>query len=147
MATLTQIRDELKTVLKNNIDGLHVYSTVEDAVNFPAAVVMPSPNLDIKTVKYGMSMARGHDEWHVNIYILIPRGADVAAAQDQLDQYLSGSGPKSIREVLWTNAALLPDGTDVSVESASGYGGNFETGNTPCVGAIIQTTILSPGTA
>lgn len=148
MATLGAIRDALKTTLKTNISGLHVYDTVEDAVNYPAAVVMPDPSVERKTVEYGKSMGRGHYEWHLNIYLLVPRGTDVRAAQKQLDQYISGSGAKSVPNVLWVNSGLgLEDGTDCTATAASGYGGRFDVDNTSSVGACIHTTIISPGTA
>ncbi len=146
MATLGEIRAALKSTLKTYIAGLHVYDTVADAVNYPAAVVMPSSTLDNKTVVFGKSMARGLDEWHINCYILVPRGTDAQASQKQLDQYLSSSGPKSVRTVLWEHADLgLTDGTDCTLESASGYGGRFDTDNTSSVGVCFHTTIITPG--
>ena len=40
MSSLTEIRDALKNTISRN--GLHVYETVADVTNSPAAVIAPS---------------------------------------------------------------------------------------------------------
>jgi hypothetical protein len=144
VASLEAIRDGLKITLKANIANLHVYDTVPDVTNLPAIVVMPDPE---NTVDFTKAFQRGHDEWRINLFVLVPR-VDARAAQEQLDKFLAGSGPKSVRQVIYQHPEIgLSDGTDVTVTGAKGYGGNFDSANTSMVGVVMRLTVLTPGTA
>jgi hypothetical protein len=144
LATLEEIRDGIKSTLKASLSNLHVYDTVPDVTNLPAVVVMPDPE---NTVDFATSFRRGHDEWHILLFILVP-SQDRRAAQDQLDRFLTGAGPKSVREVIYNNPGLgLIDGTDATVVGAKSYGGNFDSANTSMVGVILRLKVISPATA
>lgn len=145
MASLSAIRDGIKTVIKGQISTMNVYDTVADVTHLPAIIVGVDPK---ESADFTGAMGRGMDTWNILVYILVARGTDVVAAQEQLDQYLSGGGPKSVREALWNRPELaLSDGTDLTVVGLEKYGGSFDTANIPCVGAILRTVVRTPGTA
>lgn len=145
MATLQAIRDGIKMVTTGQISSLHGYDTVPDVTQLPAFVVGVDPK---ESCDFTGAMGRGMDTWNILIYILVARGSDVRAAQEQLDQYLTGGGSKSVREALWNRSDLgLNDGTDLTVTGLERYGGSFDTANIPCIGAIVRTIVRTPGTA
>ena len=144
MATLQAIRDGIANVIKGQIPSLHVYDTVPDATNFPAVIVQPDPK---KSADLQGAFARGMDTWHVLIYVLVPRGTDVRAAQEKLDRFITGGGDRSVREALWNRPDLGLAETDLNAVGVEAYGGSFDTANTPCLGAILRTEVRTSGRA
>lgn len=145
MASLTEVRAALKATLKAAITDLNVYSEVPDVQQLPAVVVMPAaPSLSGLACNFNGSFGRGMDEWTLDLYVLVGR-TDGALAQQRLDPYVTGKGPKSIREILFQNAAIgLSDGTDVHAEGIRLYGGFFETAGIAHVGAVLRITVRTP---
>lgn len=141
MATLSEIKDALDRTVENRIPGIKGYGDVTDVVQLPAMVVMPARD----TADFTGAMGRGMDTWNFDLYLLVARG-EVTVAQNLLDQYISGSGDKSIREVIWKNADLgLSDGTDAMVTRVMEYGGKFQTARIEHVGAIVRVVVRTPG--
>jgi hypothetical protein len=98
-----------------------------------------------ETANFDGAMGRGMDTWRFDLFVLVQRG-EFSVAQKQLDEYLSGSGDKSIRQVFFNNADLgLGDGTDANVDGVRDYGGKFETARMQHVGAIVRLTVRTPG--
>ena len=59
MATLSEIRDGLKTTV-GNISGIRCYDTVPDnAINFPVAIFIPS------AIEFDLAMQRGYRSLHI----------------------------------------------------------------------------------
>lgn len=144
MATLGEIRAGIKQAIQAEIDGMNVYNNVNDAVNSPACVVMPDPK---EAAQFTKAMARGHDEWFINVYILVAR-TEAQDAQNKLDRYVSGAGQNSVRQAIYTHGDLfLEDGTDATPLSINGYGGSFDVANTNYVGAVLRLSVITPGTA
>jgi len=142
MATLAEIRFGIKEVLQEAIEGMHVYDDVMDVVQSPACVVQPDPK---QTAEFDQAMARGHDKWYINVYILVARN-DTKSAQQKLDALVSGAGDRSVREALWNEDLGLP-GTVCSTMGLSGYGGSFDVAATNYVGAVLRLCVITPGTA
>ncbi|MFF8831383.1 hypothetical protein [Streptomyces sp. NPDC015131] len=141
MASLSQIRDAIKATLQSKIPGLHVYDTIPDIVQAPAAVVAPDK------ANFAVAMACGSDEWDFLIFVMMPR-TDVRAAQDHIDPYLTGSGPKSIRQVFFKHSDLgLADGTDCFAKGVEKYGAEYEFGRITYIGAAVRLCVTTPGTA
>lgn len=137
MATLGEIRDFLKETVKSGVSGMHCYDTVGDATNLPAVVFVPAFK---DTVDFQGSYGLGMHTWNINASLLVARGADLRAAQGQLDQYI-GSVYEALRD------EQMPDGTLITLVSLDGYGGAYDTANTPCIGAVFHLVIRTPGTA
>lgn len=141
MATLGEIRAGVKTVLTASIDNLTVYSDVPDVAQLPAVVVMPAR----ETADFNGAMARGLDTYRFDLYILVAR-SEASAAQQALDQYISGSGPRSIRQVIYETDDLGLSDTVAHVEGAREYGGRFQTARIDHVGATVQLTVRTKST-
>lgn len=137
MATLTQIRDSVKTVLEGAIPGLTVYPTVESIKVLPALVVEPV------TAEY-VTMGRGVDAWEFVLYMLV-QSADMDLAQRELDTYITGAGDKAIRQAIFLNRTLGLSGTDAHITSMSGYGGRLESVGIEHISALLQLTVTTGG--
>ncbi|WP_055563607.1 hypothetical protein [Streptomyces atriruber] len=145
MASLTDIRSALKATVKSEIPELNVYSEVSDVQQVPAVVVMPAgTSLSGMACDFNGAMGRGMDVWTLDLYVLVAR-TDGSLAQRSLDQYVTGSGPKSLRQIIYQNPALgLDDGTDAHAEGIREYGGSFMTAGIQHVGAVVRLTVRTP---
>lgn len=117
--------------------GLNVYDAVEDIVNSPAAVIEPHE------IHYTQAMRMGGDRYDFNVYLLVANKV-TREAQRSLDQYVTGKGPKSIREYIFLNSSLgLPD-VDACVERVvrNTYGANYTVGTTKFVGAALRVCVI-----
>lgn len=133
MSSLTEIRDALKKTISQT--GLHVYETVADVTNSPAAVIMPDLS------DFGNAMGMGGDTYHFDIPVLVA-AHNIRDAQRQLDQLITGQGPKSIREYLFRNSNLGLDDVDCHVKGFKGYGGNFKSSMTNQIGAVLRVCVV-----
>jgi hypothetical protein len=138
MATLQEIRDAFKTTLGAAIGSLSVYDTVPEAVNNPAAVLIPD------MAAFDKAFGRGTDSYEFDVAVLVSfTEADIA--QDSLDDYVTGSGPKSIRQAIFQNRTLgLPD-VDAHIEGMSDYGSSFEMSSVQHVGAKLRLVVYTKG--
>jgi len=143
MASLGQIRAGIRQVLEG-IDGLQVYDTVADVVQVPAVVVAPIQ------ADFEVAMGRGTDKWILRLFVLVGRG-DQRLAQQALDEYVTGAGPRSIRQRIYERDDLgLGDGTTAFVTGMPRdvpYGGAFEGAQVPHIGACLLLEVHTPGTA
>lgn len=141
MPTLTEIRKAIDNTVQRAIPGLRGFNDVADVVQVPAMVVMPSRD----TADFNRTMGRGLDIWRFDLYVLVPR-TEGSVAQAALDQYVSGYGPRSLREVFWNDPTLgLGDETDANCEGVREYGGKFQTARIDHVGAIVRLIVRTPG--
>lgn len=138
MSSVHQIRESFRQVLTSAIPKLRVYREVEDVVETPAVVALP------RKADFAGAMQRGLDTWEFDLYVLVSR-RDGGYAQQELDQYITGDGPRSIRQALYDHPTLgLPD-TDAFVKGVEGYGGNFQVARIQHVGAILKVTVRTDG--
>lgn len=132
-SSLSEIRGALKRTIAQS--GLHVYETVPDVTNSPAAVIMPD------VADYQGAMRMGGDEYTFDVAIVVA-AHNIRDAQDQLDKFVTGQGEKSIREFLFRNSSLGLDDVDCSVKGFRGYGGNFKGATTNFVGAVLRVRVV-----
>jgi hypothetical protein len=141
MATLSEIKDALDRTVETRIPKIKGYADVTDVVQLPAMVVMPARN----TADFTGAMGRGMDVWNLDLYILVARG-EITVAQNQLDQFITGSGDLSIRQVIFQNSDLgLPDNTIAVATGVMEYGGKFQSARIDHVGAIMRVVVRTPG--
>jgi hypothetical protein len=133
VSSLTEIRDALKKTISQS--GLHVYETVPDVTNSPAAVILPD------VANYNNAMAMGGDEYHFDVAILVS-AHNIRDAQRQLDAFVTGQGEKSVREFLFRNSNLGLSDVDSHVKGFRGYGGSFKTAMTNSVGAVLKVCVV-----
>jgi hypothetical protein len=131
-SSLTDIRVALKATMAQA--GLEVYDTVTDVVNTPAVVVEPG-----KT-DFTNSFHQGGDTYNMNLYVLVAN-TDPRNAQQILDQYVTGKGPKSIRDFLWQNSTLGLADVDSVVTQMDGYGGKFQDSGFQMIGARLRVVV------
>lgn len=141
MPTLGEIREGIDNTVQNRIPGLRGFNDVADVIQVPAMVVMPGRD----TADFTGAMGRGLDVWRFDLYVLVAR-SESSVAQGALDQYVSGSGPRSIRQVIYENADLgMGDDVDAFVEGIREYGGKFQTARIDHVGAIVRMVVRTSG--
>lgn len=140
MASVTAMRQGLQATIQDGLgDDVMIYDTVPAIASLPAVVVEPAKS------NFEFSNGRGTDEWHFNVYILCSRRDD-QLGQEDLDQFISGAGPKSIRQIIFQNSSIgLTDSTAIC-RGMRGYGGTFKESNIPMVGAILSVCVYTDGT-
>ncbi len=140
MPTLGQIRAAIDNTVQNNIPGLRGFNDVADVIQVPAMVVMPARD----TADFNGAFGRGMDTWRFDLYVLVAR-SESSVAQDALDQYVSGTGARSLRRVLYEHSDLGIGVDDAHVEGIREYGGKFQTARIDHVGAIVRLTVRTSG--
>lgn len=140
MASLQAIRDAIKTTLESAIEGLTVYDTVPEVSNLPAAVVVPL------SANFVVAMGRGADTWTFELPVLVSY-TDADIAQDSLDDFVTGAGAKSIRQVVFQNKGLGLDDVDAHISGMSDYGTAFTMADVQHIGAKLQLTVHTKGNA
>jgi hypothetical protein len=132
------IRQAISDTVAAANPAMNCYRNVQDVANLPAFIVGP-PKGD-----FSKSMSRGVDEWTFELYVLVGI-ATIADAQDDLDQYVTGAGSLSIREILW-NAPTLGGTCDNSmVMSMKDYGATYAVANIPHIGACLELVAYTSG--
>ena len=98
-ATISQVKDGLKARI-NAVSGLRAFDYQPDQVNPPFAW----PTLD--TITYHQTgFATGGVVMNFTITLVVNRAAE-RVAQDQLDQYMSWDGAKSLRAAIEADRTL-----------------------------------------
>jgi len=138
MPTLEEMRDALITTIKNELTEINGYPTHRDVLNVPA-VVIGAPEAE-----FDLAMGRGLDKWTFPLFVMVGI-PDLDTAQRNLDKYVNGSGPKSIRRIIWENPSLGNVVQDCRVSLMKDYGAAYETAKIPHVGATLVVEILSTG--
>lgn len=135
--TLGDIRVAVKHTISQH--GVAVFDTIEDILVGSPVAVMVEPHL----TDYEGAMNMGTDHYAFNLYVLVAR-KNTREAQHILDDYLSGRGPKSIREFIFRNSDLgLNHQVDAIVEGLvkNTYNGNFKVSTTSFVGAVLRLCV------
>jgi hypothetical protein len=138
LPSLTQVKQALiDTITNYTATELFGYTTVADLLHLPAVVVEPSE------ITYTESMAAGMDLYSFNMFVCCNR-SDSETGQEQLDGFVAGWGPDSIRQALFQTPGLGIGATDTVVLRMVGYGGTFEdSGNIPMVGAVLKVRVYT----
>ena len=138
MATLSEIRDGLKTTV-GNISGIRCYDTVPDnAINFPVAIFIPS------AIEFDLAMQRGTDLYTFDMLVAVQR-ADSRTAQDKLDAFVTGSGSSSIRQIIYNNKTLGLSDTDAREVNMSNYAADVNLNGIDGVGANLEIQVYTKG--
>jgi len=141
MPTLGEIRRAIDNTVQTSIPGLRGFNDVADVVQVPAMVVMPARD----TADFSGAFGRGMDTWNFDLYVLVAR-TEASVAQGALDQYISGSGARSLRRVFYENPDLgLAGVDDAHCSGVREYGGKFQTARIEHVGAIVRLTVRTSG--
>jgi|SRR4051812_17181133 hypothetical protein len=144
MATFAELRDAIIAVLDDALpeeQGVSLYAKVADRANLPAIVVQPAE------ATFPFTMGRAEDEWQFDLNVMVSFG-DAELAQDQLDGFLSGSGPLSIRQIFMRNKTLgRADVMAAYVAGMSDYGANFTMAGVENIGCKLRLVVATTGPA
>lgn len=89
MAELKLVRRGIATTLKD-VQGLRAVATVPGDLSVPGALVRPG------RIAFDQAMRRGVDEMEFIVHLVTSRAWD-RTGQDLLDDFLAGSGSKSVK--------------------------------------------------
>lgn len=138
MASLTQIREATAAVLAQ-IPGLTARPRVTGQIVGDTVVVEPAGS------DFLVAMGRGTDTWALTLTVIVS-GTDWEAGQLRLDDYVNGSGDRSIRQAIFANRSLgLPE-TDAHVAAMTGYGGSYEAAGSQHLSATLSLIVHTRGT-
>lgn len=115
--------------------GLQVYPRIVDVVNGPAVVIDMAQKTSIE---FTGAMAMGGDTYHFDFLILV-QNVDIINAQTILDQYVTGQGPKSIREAVFQGIGL--EDVDGMALSVSAYGSEPVVASIKMIGALMRVVV------
>ncbi|KFU81013.1 hypothetical protein BB31_11570 [Amycolatopsis lurida NRRL 2430] len=106
----------------DTIEGLRCFPFVPDAISPPAWFVAEVE------VEYDTTFGRGMDTVYLTCRLLVSHATD-RTGQEQLDGYLVGIGPRSVKTALETDQSLGGTCDAVRVQRCSGYGLYEHNGN------------------
>jgi hypothetical protein len=132
VATLAEMRDAIQGFIEQ-IDGLSAYDTWPSSIKPPACLVRPMG------IEYNESF-NGNNTYTFEVLVVV-RMANLRAAQDELDLYLSPAGPRSIRTVLDAGPSLGGAVGTVNVLRMHSYG-TIEISGAEYFGAVIDCEVL-----
>lgn len=138
MTTLIEMRQAIADTIVSINEEMSSYPTFPDMPQVPAVVIQP------KKSDFALSMGRGADEWLFDLFVIVGI-PEIGLAQDNLDLYVDGSGPKSIRRIIFDNPTLGDVVEDSMILGMDKYGGNYETAKIPHVGACLTLKVLAIG--
>lgn len=137
MSSVAAIRAAIATtILAGVADPLFVYDTVPDLSQLPAVIVEPA------TADYVTTIGAGMDEWNFNVFVMCSRAVP-GIGQNQLDDYVAGWGPNSIRRIVFQTPDLGLGDSDATVTGMKGYGGSWEIAKVEHVGAILRVRVYT----
>jgi hypothetical protein len=113
---IKDIRQGIKDTLEQ-IDGLNV-DNLRDLIVPPAAIVVPAPPFDLD-YSAGDLIPQQRPEFAVHVFVAY---VDNDGAQDELDEYLSSTGIRSVKAVLEANNTLAGRVSDLHVKRLQNYG-------------------------
>jgi hypothetical protein len=144
MATLVQIREQIKATLEQV--GLRCYAQKPPDIQPPCVIVRPESG------EFDGAMGRGSDKYTVELDVYCSSASD-RAAQNSLDDYVSGYGAKSIRQAIFNDPTLRTDPNrnvagvatmTAYVSGFSGYGPDQESGG-QYWHAVVTVEVLTRG--
>lgn len=140
MANITAIRAALKSTIETAIPKLRVFATMPDVTEGHSVLIDP------QECDYAKTMQRGMDEYSFSLYVMVP-WVETRKAQDNLDPYVSGHGSLSVRQAIYKDPTLGGVVEDAFVKGMRSYGGHFQVAKIQHVGAILDLTVITSGTA
>lgn len=135
MPTLKEVRAGFKAIIEANISGLGVYHRVVGNINVPCVVVVPAMS------DFLLAFGRGYDEWPFDLHVLM-QSADDEVGQDQLDDHITGAGPRSLVQVLAANNSLGLEGVSTCPVGITAYNFRFTAVSADHIGATLRVRTL-----
>lgn len=146
MATLEEIREAVRVTIEENLDGVKCYKNIpENALVLPAVIVQPD------MADFDVAMGRGTDQYDFTLLVLVGYN-HIETAQAKLDPFVTGSGPKSVRQCIFNNKTLgIAGDVNAHVSRMFDYGMRFSPDTqgrgTETLGARLALTVFTRGTS
>jgi hypothetical protein len=139
---MEEIRDAASATLVAAIPGLFGYPEISSVVNLPAVVVVPRGGT------YEAGMGPGVDDLYLFDLDVLCSAADDVLAQNKLDAFLTGAGPRSIRQAVYASRDQRRDAFGLlnckaRVTGWSGYRRGFEGAGVEHVGASVGLEVIT----
>lgn len=141
MARVSLIREGLAARMAT-ISGLNAYARAKGELRLPAAVVVPEPGA---AIAYNATMGRGSDDHTFRIYLLVEQNVE-DLDQRALDDYLDGSGSKSIIAAIDGDGSLGGAAHFTRVVGVADYG-EITWAGVQYLGAEILVEVTAGGTS
>jgi hypothetical protein len=141
MASFGELREAIAAVLTVELPDVHVYARSPEDANLPAVVVQTVES------EFPLQAGAANDVWLFDLIVMASFG-DATVAQGQVDAYLSGSGPTSLRQIFMRHRQL--DRADVMnawVSGFSEYGSSFNMAAVDNIGCRVRLTVQTTGPA
>lgn len=135
MPTLKEVRAAFGTTIGASIGGINVYHRVSANILVPCLVVMPAK------ADYLMTFNRGGDLWDFDLHILVPSGDD-DVGQDLLDEYVAGTGDRSIVSIIHADKTLGLANAEAVVTAMTAYNFRFEAVGALHIGATLRARVV-----
>lgn len=134
MASLSTIRDNIKTAITDGVSGLEVYDIVPGNITPPCAIIYP------QSAEYLQRMGGSTvTTWAIDVVIIVARN-DEEGAQDALDAYLSSSGASSVIAAIQADDTLSDSVAWAKPVTISRYG-EFVYNGVSYIGAQIDLEV------
>ncbi len=134
---IAAVKAAAAAAVEAHVEGLRCFAFVPDAISPPAFFVAEVE------VEYDTTFGRGMDTVYLTCRLLVSHATD-RTGQEQLDGYLRGAGPLSVKQALEADPSLGGVCDAVRVQRASGYG-LYEHSNSQYYGAEWRVLIIGRG--
>lgn len=152
MSTLNAICLGIAKTIQNYADQqVYAYEYMAQVTSFPAVVCEPvQPQISYAgqfaahqtASDFDGSFGVGMDMWYIGCYVLVS-GGTTKSQQNLLNQFLTGCGPNSVRQILHEHGDIgLEDTTAVPV-GVSHYGGSYAPNAIAAVGALVTVRVIT----
>lgn len=132
--TFAEIRKAITDTIEAGIQTeIYVYPKVPDVVQCPAVVVSPTG------ADYVVNMGLD-SKYEFDLFILVTH-SNAEVAQDQLDGFVDGAGPDSMRRALYQTPALGLSNIDAMCYAMTKYGGSFVAAQVQHIGAVLKVRV------
>jgi hypothetical protein len=137
VAVLGEIRRGLAANLER-ILGVQVSPYMLANPTPPAIQVVPGE------VEYDLAMGRGLDQLILNVQAFVALGSDIGA-QQQLDEFLDGTGAKSVKQAVESDKTLGGSAASARVTRSTGYRAVLRDSGGPVLMAEWEVEVLAKG--
>ena len=134
-ATLKDVRTAIATTLSAVLTDVKMYRRVPESIVAPCIVIQPA------AADYLVVHGNGATGWEFDLQVLV-RSTDDDVAQEELDDYVTATGTKSIVRIIHATPALGRTDASAVVRSLTAYGSSYTVSGDTFVGATLRLYVI-----